>query len=87
MSEQLPEHFTSPIYHALTEPLLLAGVPRNFFILNACLTFALVAYLHWWWYLPIGIGGYAAVKMITKYDPQWFGIILRALRYRDYYEA
>jgi type IV secretory pathway TrbD component len=87
MSEELPATFSSPVYQALTVPLLLAGVPRNFFILNGCLTFGLVAYLHWWWYLPIGLGAYVAVKMITTYDPQWGGIIFRALRYREFYEA
>lgn len=87
MAEQLPDNFTSPVYQALTAPLLLAGVPRNAFILNACLTFALVAYLHWWWYVPVGIGTWAVVKMITATDPQWGGILRRALRYRDYYEV
>lgn len=87
MADVWPEHYTSPVYQALTTPLLLAGVPRNFFILNACLTFALVAYLHWLWYLPIGIGVWWGVKLVTAYDPQWGGILLRALTYRDFYES
>jgi type IV secretory pathway TrbD component len=87
MAETLPEHFASPVFQSLTAPLLLAGVPRNMFIFNACLTFAAVAYLHWWWYLPIGIGIWMAVKVITKYDAHWGSILFRALAYRDFYEA
>jgi type IV secretory pathway TrbD component len=87
MAETLPDHFTSPVFQSLTAPLLLAGVPRTFFIMNACLTFAAVAYLHWLFYLPVGIGLWMVVKMITKYDAHWGSILLRALKYRDFYEA
>jgi type IV secretory pathway TrbD component len=87
MAEQLPAQFTSPVYQSLTTPILTAGVPRGFFILNGMVTFGCVAYLHWLWYLPIGFVAYAAVKMATKYDPYWWGVLGRALRYKDFYEA
>lgn len=87
MAEEMPDDFTAPVCQALTTPMLWAGVPRNFGILNCVLTLAAVFGFHWYWYLGIGPPLHCIVKAITKYDPYWIEILVRSLRYHRYYEA
>ena len=45
-----------PVHRALTEPTLLAGVPRKLAILLWITTAALVFNLNQYWFLAIGLG-------------------------------
>ncbi len=65
------------MYRAITEPVLMAGCPRNYTILNGTLagavamgfenpvTGACVA-------IPLGLCGWALGRWLTKQDPRWF---------------
>jgi len=75
-----------PVNQALSRPLLIAGCEKRLAMLNALLSFLLVAatYLHF----PqcfIGVGVYlllhGVLVIVAKYDPLFGTIFQRATRY------
>jgi type IV secretion system protein VirB3 len=83
----LPQGFEVPIHHALTTPLLMAGVPREFGILNGTLTMAVGMGMHQLWVLPIGLVIHVLASIAATYDPQFFEVTMRHLKHKGYYEA
>ena len=84
----------TPINKASIRPLLIAGVEKRFVMVNALLSFLLVAGTHF--HLPaclIGVGFFGVMHfllaMINKRDPHLGQIIKRASRYslRSYFPA
>lgn len=82
MNEELPEGFVVPVYRSLTQPVLVAGVPKSFAValgmaaaLGACGAlskpryFLLVLLLE---VLLYGIHRFAAAR--CRQDPQYFEI-------------
>lgn len=66
---------------ALTQPMLLSGVPRSFAILNLTLSLVLALGLHLWWLgMPLGLAVHVAAVWMTKRDPWWFDVFRRHLR-------
>jgi type IV secretion system protein VirB3 len=84
---ELPEGFEIPIHRALTTPLLMAGVPREFAILNGTLTMAAGMGMHQLWAIPIGLVIHLLARVAAKYDPQFFEVTVRHLKHQRYYEA
>lgn len=76
-----------PIHNALTTPLLLAGVPRKFAILNGTFCAAFVLGLHTWFALPVFIITHMVAVLLTKRDPFFFSILVRHLRQKPYYQV
>jgi len=75
------EGYEVPLHLALTQPVLFAGVPRTFGILNITIGLALSLGLHVWWLgLPLGFGLHAAALALTRRDPQWFDVARAHLR-------
>ena len=75
------ECYEIPLHLALTQPVLFAGVPRTFGILNVTVALALGLGLHVWWLgLPLGLGLHAAALVMTRRDPQWFDVARAHLR-------
>jgi type IV secretion system protein TrbD len=72
MTEPLPEGYVIPLHTALTRPVLLGGVPREFAILNATLAAAIAFGLQQpmiglpLWAIAQGAAAWAAAR-----DP-WF---------------
>lgn len=87
MAEHFPQQYTSPVYQALLSPPLWNGVPRKFGLLNLTLGVGIVIGLHWLWYIPIALAIHYGARLATKYDPFWMTIVVRNLRYYDYYEG
>jgi type IV secretion system protein VirB3 len=66
---------------ALTQPMLISGVPRSFAILNLTVSLVLALGLHLWWLgIPLGLAVHAAAVWLTKRDPWWFDVLRRHLR-------
>jgi len=75
------------IFQALTSPLLLAGVPRTFAILNGTICAAFVLALQSFYVLPICILVHACAVFLTKKDPYFFSVISRQLKQKSYYDV
>lgn len=66
---------------ALTQPMLLSGVPRSFAILNLTTSLVLALGLRLWWLgVPLGLAVHAAAVWMTKRDAWWFDVFRRHLR-------
>lgn len=74
-----------PIHNSLTTPILLAGVPRRFAILNGTLAAALVLGLHSWLGIPICLVLQFIGVFLTKRDPYFFEIIRRHVKQKNFY--
>lgn len=77
--------FRIKMHNSLTSPILLAGAPRKFAILNGTLGAALVFGLHVVYLLPLFIGLHLAAIFFTKKDPYFFDILLRHLKQKTFY--
>ncbi len=75
------------IHNSLTQPLLMAGVPRRFAILNGTLCAAFVLGLQALMTLPIFIIIHVLAAYLTKKDPYFFDVLLRHLRQKDFYRT
>lgn len=75
------------IFHALVSPILLAGVPRQFAIINGTVCAALVFALQSLYILPLCIILHLVAVILTKKDAHFFSVILRSLRQKSYYDV
>jgi len=75
------------IFNALTTPILLAGVPRKFAILNGTVCAAFVIALQNIYILPLCIIIHLIAVFLTKKDPDFFTVMLRHLRQKNYYDV
>ncbi len=86
MSDSRPEGFEVPLHRALTEPILLAGVPRQLAILNGTLAAAIGLGLQQW---IMGIVLWVAVQgmgaLLARYDPAFPEVLARHLRHRSHH--
>ena len=81
MDDPLPDDFVQPVRQALIQPVLVAGVPRAFAILNATAMTALGLGAHQILIaVPLGLGLHATALVLTKRDPLWLDVLLRHLR-------
>ncbi|MFZ9035025.1 MAG: VirB3 family type IV secretion system protein [Francisellaceae bacterium] len=79
--------FAIKIHNSLTTPMLTAGVPRQFFILNATLCAAIVLGMQSWYGIPIFIILHTIAVMMTKKDPQFFQTMVRHVKQKNYYDV
>jgi len=73
------------IHDSLTMPILFAGVPRRFAILNGTLCAALVLGLHAFYLLPLFVLIHIVVAIFAKKDPYFFDVILSHIRQKKFY--
>lgn len=83
MSSQpdLPEGLEVPLYRALTEPILLGGVPRNVAILNGTLCAAIGLGLQLW--IPglvLWLVGHILAVWGARQDPQFLQVFARHIK-------
>jgi type IV secretion system protein TrbD len=76
----LPEGFEVPIHRSLTEPILLAGLPRNFAFLLWTPGMVIILGLYQLWFIPIQVGLHLLFAYLAKRDPHFFEVFKRALR-------
>jgi type IV secretory pathway TrbD component len=80
------EGFEVPIHRSLTQPILIAGVPRDYALLNGTLTAALLFGMQTVFALPLGAIAHLVAVQLTKRDPQFLQTIKRHLHQKPYYE-
>ncbi len=77
----------SKIFQSLTMPILLAGVPRQFAILNGTLCAALVFAMQNLYIIPICLILHLIAVALTKKDAHFFTVMIRHLRQKTYYDV
>lgn len=75
------------IHNSLTQPILMAGVPRRFAILNGTLCAAFVLGLQAIMTLPIFLLVHGVAVYLTKKDPYFFDVMVRHLRQKTFYRT
>ena len=76
-----PEEFVIPVRQALIRPVLLAGVPRSFAVVNFTLAAALGLGAHQVLVaVPLALVLHGVAFGLTKSDPLWLDVLLRHLR-------
>jgi|WetSurMetagenome_2_1015567.scaffolds.fasta_scaffold271578_2 type IV secretion system protein TrbD len=73
------------LHNALITPILLAGAPRQFAIINATLGAAIVLGLHAIYLLPLFIVLHIVAVFLAKKDPYFFEIFLRHIKQKKFY--
>jgi type IV secretion system protein VirB3 len=77
--------FEAPLHRALTEPILLGGVPRGIAIVNGTLAAALGLGLQMWLAgLALWLIGHSLSVFATKRDPDFALVLVRHLRQRGW---
>ena len=76
--------FEVPLHRSLTEPVLLAGAPRSFAILNGTLAAAIGLGLRLWIAgLLIWLAGHSIAVWVTRRDPEFLTVLSRHARHRN----
>lgn len=79
------EGFEIPLHRALTEPILMAGAPRNIAIINGTLAAALGLGLQLWLAgLAVWIFGHAAAVYAARKDPAFMQVLIRHTRHKGH---
>ncbi|SDG96248.1 VirB3 family type IV secretion system protein [Pelagibacterium luteolum] len=77
--------FFAPVHRAVTEQILVAGVPRAIAITNGTLAAAIGLGLQLWIVgLVLFVLGHAAALWATRHDAQFVDVARRHLRYPSY---
>lgn len=75
--------FEVALHRSLTEPILLAGAPRSFAILNGTLAAAIGLGLRLWIAgLIIWLVGHAFAVWVTRKDPEFLTVLSRHARHK-----
>jgi type IV secretion system protein VirB3 len=77
--------FTVKIHSAFTSPMLTAGVPRQFFILNMTVLAAVTLGMQSFYAIPVCLVLHVAAVMMAKKDPHFFQATVRHVRQKSYY--
>jgi type IV secretory pathway TrbD component len=75
------------IHSALTSPLLMAGAPRTFTLLNATFCAAITLGMHSLYALPMCGIAQLIMAALTKKDPNAAEVVLRHLKKKSYYSV
>jgi len=83
-----PDDIAVPLHTSLTTPILLAGTPRAFAILNVTLCAAIGLGLRQLWLaLPVGLLAHGIAVWLTRQDGWWLDVLKRHLHEKPFYEA
>ena len=82
MDGDLPAGFYAPVRRSLTEPILLAGAPRNLAIVNGTLAAALGLGMRLWIAgVALWLVGHLGAVWAARRDPAFVEVARRHLRY------
>lgn len=77
--------FEAPLHRSLTDPILLAGVPRGIAILNGTLAAALGLGLQMWIAgIAVWLVGHSLSVFAARRDPDFAPVLVRHLRQRGW---
>jgi type IV secretion system protein VirB3 len=71
-----------PLHHSLTQPILVAGLPRTLGLLLWTGTSAFALGLHQLWVVPIAVALHGVFGTMARRDPYFFDVIVRAVGQR-----
>jgi type IV secretory pathway TrbD component len=71
-----------PLHRSLTQPIMVAGLPRNLGLLLWTATAAFAFGLHQLWVLPLSPALHAAFAAMARRDPNFFDVFMRAVGQR-----
>jgi type IV secretion system protein VirB3 len=71
-----------PLHRSLTQPILMAGLPRNLALLLWTATAAFALGLHQLWVLPLAVLLHLVFAAMARRDPFFFDVIVRAVGQR-----
>jgi type IV secretion system protein TrbD len=72
-----------PMHRSLTEPVLIAGAPRSFAILNGTLSAAVGLGLRLWVVgVVLWLAGHAVAVWVTRKDPAFLAVLSRYARHK-----
>ena len=75
--------YHEPLHRSLTEPILIAGAPRGFAILNGTLAASVGLGLRLWIAgLLIWVIGHAIAVWVTRADPAFLTVLSRHARHK-----
>jgi type IV secretion system protein TrbD len=78
--------FEVPLHRSLTEPILLAGAPRNIAILNGTIAAALGFGLQMWLAgLLVWVAGHSLSVFAARRDPAFAPVLIRHLRQKTWF--
>jgi type IV secretory pathway TrbD component len=77
---ETPQGFEVPLHRSLTEPILLAGLPRRVAFLVWTIVAAIVLGGHQFWVLAPGLVVHWACVHATRYDPELLEVFRAANR-------
>lgn len=85
--EETTQGWYQPVFQAMASPtaLLWYGVPQGLVVTNALVTTALA--LIWWQACLVAILVHGIAMIGTAWEPQWWALLGRYLRYRGSYEG
>ena len=79
------EGFEIPLHRALTEPILMGGVPRNVAIANGTLAAALGLGLQLWSAgTAVWLIGHVTAAFAARRDPAFMEVLTRHIRHKGY---
>ena len=82
-SIHLPPGYEVPLHRSLTDPVLIAGAPRGFAILNGTLAAAIGLGLRLWLAgLVVWLAGHAIAVWVTRKDPAFLIVLSRHARHK-----
>ncbi len=74
------------LFQSLTQPILLAGVPRPFAIMNATIAAVISMPLQLYYIgIPLGIIVHGVAAWLTKRDPYFFSTLVRHMKQPSYW--
>jgi type IV secretion system protein VirB3 len=79
--------FRIKLHSSLVTPILLAGTPRKFAILNWTICAALVLGLHAVYTFPLFLTLHIIALFLTKHDPYFFDVLIRHIKQKRYYRT
>lgn len=82
---KLPEGFEIPIHRSLSQPFLIAGLPRVLFFI--VVFFGVIGLMFFKSVIAVGIAAvlYVAIRYFAHKDPQFHKVIMTNKNYKSYY--
>jgi type IV secretory pathway TrbD component len=85
--EANPDGYEIDLFTSLTQPIMFAGVPRGFAILNGTITAVIALPLGLpLLAVPMGLAAQAVAAWMVRRDPYFFEILLRHVRQESYWD-
>jgi type IV secretory pathway TrbD component len=76
----MTEGFEIPFHRSLTEVILLGGLPRNVALMLWTSSIALAFGMQQLWVLPVAVILHLILVALTRRDPFFFDVFIRALK-------